>query len=94
MSVYARPGSKYNPKSLRLHLLRLPDLSCNVSEMQTVIQTAWSKRSGFKIKFVIWGAEATEAVCCGSGHRGQTPGRVKNAASMIMAVHEPQQSVT
>lgn len=43
MSVYARPGSEYNPKSPQLHLLRLPDLSCNVSEMQTVIQTAWSR---------------------------------------------------
>ncbi len=34
--LYARPGSKYNLKRLQLHLLRLPDLSRNVSEMQTI----------------------------------------------------------
>lgn len=32
----ARPGSKYNLKSIQLHLLRLPDLSRNVSAMQTI----------------------------------------------------------
>lgn len=32
----ARPGSKYNLKSLQIHLLRLLVLSSNVSEMQTI----------------------------------------------------------
>lgn len=34
--LYANAGTKYNLKSLQLHLLRLPDLSRNVSEMQTI----------------------------------------------------------
>lgn len=34
--LYARPGSRYNLESLQIHLLRLPDFSSNVSEMQTI----------------------------------------------------------